>query len=244
MAGARSRGCSSSRSRHGIPKTKKYLQDVRERRFILVTDLESWSRRTRTSRATSSCRPWHPRVPMAGATVQILTRNGVPALTGTTGTDGRVSFGAIGKVPKEMEPIAIVARNGQDVAFIPYNRDDRQVDFSRFDVGGANVLSGRDLNAFVFTERGVYRPGDVMHAGFSVKTGKLERRPDRAPPRDGGLDARNAKAQSNGSICPPGVSGNSPIRLLCVPHRDYNINIYLVKDGKTRRFDRLDQRGG
>jgi len=141
----------------------------------------------------------------------------VPVLTGTTGTDGRVSFASLGKVPdgmqpagkvaQAMQPVAIVARNGQDVAFIPYDHGDREIDFSRFDTGGNDVLSGQDLNAFVFTERGVYRPGDVMHIGYSVKQANWGGDLTGVPLETEVVDARNAKAQVKRINVPAGGFG-------------------------------------
>ena len=123
---------------------------------------------------------------------------------------------------------------GQDVSFIPYDRDDRQVDFSRFDTGGDNVLTGRDLNAFVFTERGVYRPGDVMHIGYSVKQADWAGDLTGLPARDGNPRCPQCEGRrSGGSICRPADSANSPSRPLTLhPPGVYAINLYLVKDGK------------
>jgi uncharacterized protein YfaS (alpha-2-macroglobulin family) len=215
------------------PKTKKYLQDVSERRFILVTDLGILVKQNADQSRDVFVQALAARAGMSGATVQVLSRNGVPALTGTTGTDGRVSFAPIGKVPKEMEPIAILARNGQDVAFIPYDRNDRQVDFSRFDIGGDNILSGRDLNAFVFTERGVYRPGDLIHIAYSVKQADWNGDLTGLPLETEIIDARNAKAQVKRINLPAGGFGEFTYQTAySSPTGDYGINIYLVRDGK------------
>ena len=43
------------------------------------------------------------------------------------------------------------------------------LNFSRFDIGGVDSVLAENLDAFVFTERGVYRPGDEIHAGLVVK---------------------------------------------------------------------------
>ena len=62
-----------------------------------------------------------------------------------------------------------LARLGDDVSFIPYARDDRMLNFSRFDIDGVTEVRAEDLDAFIFTERGVYRPGDEMKIGLVVK---------------------------------------------------------------------------
>jgi uncharacterized protein YfaS (alpha-2-macroglobulin family) len=215
------------------PRTKKYLNGVGERRFILVTDLGILVKENADESRDVFVQALAARAPKAGASVQILSRNGVPAMTGTTGTDGRVNFAAIGKVPREMTPVAIVVRVGQDVSFIPYDRDDRQVDFSRFDTGGDNILTGRDLNAFVFTERGVYRPGDVMHIGYSVKQADWSGDLTGLPVEMEILDARNAKAEVRRLNVPAGGFGEFTFQTTySSPTGDYSINLYLVKDGK------------
>ena len=94
----------------GIRRRKNISSNVGERRFILVTDLGILVKQNADDSRDVFVQALAARAPMAGATVEILSRNGVPALTGTTGADGRVSFAAIGKVPKEMEPVAIVVR--------------------------------------------------------------------------------------------------------------------------------------
>jgi uncharacterized protein YfaS (alpha-2-macroglobulin family) len=215
------------------PKTKKYIRGVGERRFILVTDLGILVKENADESRDVFVQALASRTPMVGTSVEILSRNGVPAETGTTGTDGRASFGAVGKVTKEKEPIAIVVRNGQDVAFIPYHRDDRQVDYSRFDIGGEQVPSGADLNAFVFTERGVYRPGDEMHIGFAVKQADWSGNLTGMPLETEVVDARNTTVQVKRVNMPAGGFGEFTYRTTYEsPTGDYSINIYVVRDGK------------
>jgi uncharacterized protein YfaS (alpha-2-macroglobulin family) len=43
------------------------------------------------------------------------------------------------------------------------------MDYSRFDIDGVVASRIKAVQAFVFTERGVYRPGDTVHGGFIVR---------------------------------------------------------------------------
>ena len=52
---------------------------------------------------------------------------------------------------------------------MPFAREDRVLNFSRFDIEGVENVAPEGLDAFVFTERGVYRPGDEIHIGLIVK---------------------------------------------------------------------------
>ena len=56
-----------------------------ERRFILVTDLGILVKENADESRDVFVQALAARAPKAGATVQILSRNGVPAMTGTTG---------------------------------------------------------------------------------------------------------------------------------------------------------------
>jgi uncharacterized protein YfaS (alpha-2-macroglobulin family) len=57
----------------------------------------------------------------------------------------------------------ITARNGNDFNYMPFNRT--AVETSRFDVGGKRN-SMVDLDAFIYSERDIYRPGEKIN--FSV----------------------------------------------------------------------------
>src|SRR5947209_17717489 len=107
--------------------------------------------------------------PLNGATVEILGKNGVPIQTAQTAADGHCAFPSVEKSEREKLPVAFVARNGDDIAFMPFAREDRVLNFSRFDIEGAQNIPPEGLDAFVFTERGVYRPGDEIHIGLVVK---------------------------------------------------------------------------
>jgi len=60
------------------------------------------------------------------------------------------------------------------VSFIPFNRHERRTNLSRFDIGGDRQPSSNEsLNAFVFNDRGIYRPGETAQIGMIVKNGDL-----------------------------------------------------------------------
>ncbi len=66
--------------------------------------------------------------------------------------------------------MAIVAVNGDDSSFLPFNeRQLPAMDYSRFSIDGVLASRIKAIEAFVFTERGVYRPGDTIHTGCIVR---------------------------------------------------------------------------
>jgi len=51
------------------------------------------------------------------------------------------------------------------------------LDLSRFDVGGVTESAGSEgLSAYLFSERGLYRPGDEIHVGALVRSHNLSQK--------------------------------------------------------------------
>src|SRR5206468_4346638 len=101
-------------------------------------------------------------------TVDILGKNGLPIQTAKTAADGHCSFPSVEKSEREKTPVAYVARNGEDLAFMPFGREDRILNFSRFEIEGAENIAPEGLDAFVFTECGIYRHGVEFLIGLVV----------------------------------------------------------------------------
>jgi alpha-2-macroglobulin len=165
--------------------------------------------------------------------IDLLGKNGVPIQSAATDSNGHCAFGSVAKSTREKTPIAFVARNGNDVSFIPYNREDRQLNFSRFDIDGADSVSPENLDAFVFTERGVYRPGDDVHIGIVVKQRKWNGKRGGLPIETEVVDARDHPVQTRKINLPDSgfteltyqTANESPTGL-------YIFNVYLVKNRK------------
>ena len=115
-----------------------------------------------------------------------------------------MTFASVDKNEHEKKPVVYVARLGDDVSFIPYARDDRMLNFSRFDIDGVDNVLAEDLDAFVFTERGVYRPGDEMHIGFVIKQRNWQGRLAGLPVETEVIDARDLKVQTKKLALPAG----------------------------------------
>ena len=215
------------------PKEDKAAGELSANRFILVTDIGILVKVNGDGSREVFLQSLSGRAPLAGAVVEILAKNGVPSVTGTTGSDGHVSFPSLGKVEREKQPVAIVARNGSDVSFISYARGDRKLDFSRFDIEGVESVSGKDLEAFVFTERGVYRPGDELHVGFIVKQRDWAGRLDGLPVETEVRDAQGTAVQVKKIALPRGAFAEFRCQTAYEsPSGDYQISVFLVRDGK------------
>ncbi len=157
------------RARAWDPATKKPVKGFEPTaRFVLVTDLGLIAKANADGTREVFVASLRTGLPMASVSVDIVARNGSSLGMAVTGADGRAALPAVEKLAREQTAAAFVARRGEDLAFLPFKPRDRGLDFSRWDAGGVEVRSGADLDAFVFTERGVYRPGDAVRVGMIV----------------------------------------------------------------------------
>jgi alpha-2-macroglobulin len=165
-------------SRHGVflfkveswDPARKRSTGVEDRRLLLVTDLGLVVKRNADRSHDVFVQAINAGEPAAGVTVQVLGRNGLPIASATTDGEGHARLPRLDDFKHEKAPVAYLARRGDDLSFLPYDRADRQLELSRFDVGGV-VTGGRGgrLDAFVFSDRGLYRPGDAIHVAAVVK---------------------------------------------------------------------------
>ncbi|HEX4631937.1 MAG TPA: alpha-2-macroglobulin [Chthoniobacterales bacterium] len=231
--GGSERGLFFITARAWDPVAKKFIKNVKTTRFILVSDLGLLVKKNADQTSDVFVVSIKTGLPLANVTVDILGRNGIAVQSAKTSPDGRVTFTSVEKNEHERKAVVYVARLGDDISFIPYSRDDRMVNFSRFDIDGVNKVLAEDLDAFVFTERGVYRPGDKMHIAFVIKQrnwlGKLAGLPIETEV----VDARALKVQTKKLALPP--SGFAEVSYKTAyesPTGEYSINVYLVKNDK------------
>lgn len=164
-----------------IAKVKGYrtgdsYSSVSDERLILVTDIGIMVKNDRSGKThTVFVSDFAEQKPLKGARVDLLGRNGIPVLTAKTDSDGKVVFPDYSGFTREKEPVAYVASKGNDVSYMPVDRSDRRLNYARFDVEG--VYSSYDdaaLKAYVFSSRGVYRPGETAEFGIIVKDAALQ----------------------------------------------------------------------
>ena len=216
------------------PKADKYLDKAQSARFVLVTDLGLLVKRNADgSRDVFAVSLGHG-TPLGRVAVTVLARNGAVLADAATDDTGRASLPSLGQNPRDSrEPVAIVARLGGDVSFLPYNRNDRELDFSRFATDGVQNRTGHELGAFVFTERGVYRPGDTLHVGVIVKQRDWSGALDGLPLETEVVDAREQSVQVKPVTLPS--SGFVEWTFDTThesPTGGYTLNVYLQRNGE------------
>ena len=169
--------------------------------------------------------------PVAGVQVEVWGRNGTAIAAQATDAGGRASLPNLAGYQREKLPVAIVARKGGDLSFLPLNRGDRVLDVSRFDVGGLQVAGvPNQMTGYVFSDRGIYRPGDTMHIAMIVKAGNWSTSLQGLPVEAEILDARSLSVRREKLRL--GAGGTAELAHATqdsAPTGSYTVNLYLPR---------------
>ena len=175
-------------------------------RLLVVTDLGLVTKRSVDGSHDVFVQSIATGAPIAGATVEIIGRNGLPALSETTDSAGHVRFPDLKSFKNERAPVLYLARRGGDSSFLPFDGRDRSLDFSRFDVGGVESNADRaSLAAYLFSDRGIYRPGEQIRAAAIVRNQDWSGNLDRLPLRLEVTDPRGVVVRRETYL--PGAAG-------------------------------------
>jgi uncharacterized protein YfaS (alpha-2-macroglobulin family) len=144
-----------------------------DRRLIMVTDLGFFVKTNADSGRDLFVQSIAAGTPVAGAAVNVLGLNGNPVFSAYTDWDGRARIPSFGDAYKnDRAPTVYTVVSGEDMSFMSYNSNGRNLDYSSFDVGGIRGVSDpKTLSAFLFSDRGLYRPGDEARIGLVIKSG-------------------------------------------------------------------------
>jgi alpha-2-macroglobulin len=144
---------------------------LEDTRLILVTDLGLIVKLAKDGTRDVFVQSIRTGLPVDGARVEVLGVNGQPVLSATTDAGGRAQLAAFTNLRREKRPLMVLAQKDADMSFLPFSADGRELDLSRFDTGGIdNAASARDLSAYLYSDRGIYRPGETTHLGVIVRS--------------------------------------------------------------------------
>jgi len=104
--------------------------------------------------------------PVANADIKLLSQNNQLIATKKTDVNGLCHFEGVLAGSEEFPPYLLIATNGDDLSFLELTR--RQIATTDFDVDGALYLQ-HGFEAFLYNERGVYRPGETAHLATMVR---------------------------------------------------------------------------
>ncbi len=151
----------------------------------------------------------HTGKPVAGATISLLAVNGQLLAAQTTDADGLVHLPTLKGLEREKRPEPYVVKKDGDLSFLPFTGSDRKLDFSRLDVGGErNAENQAQLSAYLFSDRELYRPGDLFQVGITVARPQV---------------SVDASGFTSLDYTPPDTA----------PTGAWTVNLYIVRNGKT-----------
>ncbi|MFI5345370.1 MAG: alpha-2-macroglobulin [Elusimicrobiota bacterium] len=218
----------------GWDPVKKRATGSSDSRFVLVTDLGVLVKENADRTRDVFVQSLADGTPVGGARVEVVGLNGLSVVAAETDASGRARLPDLSAYKRERKPAAFVVRRGEDLSFLPFERQDRKLDDSRFDVGGA-VTQGREreLSAYLFSDRGLYRPGETFHVGVLVRPevwgqdlGGVPLEASILDPR--GLEVRKVKF----ALSPAGFEELSHPTQENGPTGAYQVCVYIVKDGR------------
>ena len=104
--------------------------------------------------------------PKQGVKVTLLSYNNQEITSGVTDADGVVRFTGLRRMLKEFRSYLILAEQGSDVSFV--RLADALIDQTDFPIEGKPQLT-EGYEAFLYTDRGVFRPGDTVNLSSIVR---------------------------------------------------------------------------
>ena len=146
--------------------------EYNDKRLILLTDMGIIRKVNLDESSSVFISHLSSGTPASDVEISVLGRNGNAVWSGRTDDSGRADIPKLAwnEYRNAREPVAIVVRNGNDVSFIPYSAYDIRTDFSKFDTDGVYAYHTNPVNAYLFSDRGIYRAGESVVIGGIVKT--------------------------------------------------------------------------
>jgi uncharacterized protein YfaS (alpha-2-macroglobulin family) len=220
---------------------RKHYQDTdsRDGRLLLVTDLGILVKTNKDGSRNVYVQSIAKGEPVVGARVELIGRNGLALETRTTDAAGKIE---LPKIPeqyrREKTPLMVLAHYGDDLSFLPYDNYGRRLNFSRFDTGGVDTdTDPNTLSTYVFSDRGLYRPGEEIHLGNIVRTQDWKSTLEGVPLELEILDPRGMPAYRQAfNAKATGFNEFSWTPSVSAPTGTYSAMVYLVKSGHRDRM--------
>jgi len=143
--------------------------EEKDSRLVVLTDLGIIAKKALDGSRDVFVQSLSRGTPVAGAHVKAIARNGEVLAAADSDGDGRARLPSLGDFKREKQAVMLTIEKDDDLSFLPIDDQGRVLDYSRFDIGGEpNDLEAGALNAYLFSDRGLYRPGDTLHIGMIV----------------------------------------------------------------------------
>ena len=151
-------------------------------RLVVLTDLGVLSKTELDGQRKVFVQSLLSGAPVAGALVSVVGRNGGVVTAASTNAEGVATLPPFDPFTRERTPVLLRVTQGEDMSFLPLGDFSRRLDTSRFDVGGEiNTVDPGALKAVLFSDRGLYRPGETVHLGLILRAQDWAKTPVGAP---------------------------------------------------------------
>lgn len=214
---------------------RKLPTGKQDSRLILVTDLGMLVKDNSDGTHDVFVQSLASGEPVKGVKIDVIGKNGLAVESETTDGDGHAQLPKLTDYGREKSPVLYLAYKGADLSFLPVDRQDRYLNLSRFPIDGVrDEDKPQGLSVFLFSDRGIYRPGDEIRVGMIVKSKdwkqKLAGVPLEATVTDArGVVVRREKLRLN-------EAGFEEIKHLtqeASPTGTWHVSIHIVKDGRA-----------
>lgn len=152
--------------------SRSYYSGLSDRRLILITDLGFIVKKNADGSRDVFVQSISSGIQQAYANVRVVGLNGNTLVSTQTDSNGHAKLPPISNFTGEHAPTAFIVDTGLDLAFMPYTEAGRSLDYSNYDVGGEYGTSNPNkITAYMFSDRGMYRPGETAHIALIAKAG-------------------------------------------------------------------------
>jgi uncharacterized protein YfaS (alpha-2-macroglobulin family) len=216
------------------PYDEYSYNDAHDTRLLVITNLGLIEKRALDGSRDVFVQTIGTGTPASNVRVDLIGRNGLPLQSKTTDASGRVHFDSADKFDREQAPLMIVAERDGDLSFLPLQRGDRTLNFSRFDIGGVNSdVDANALSAYLFSDRGIYRPGEDVHIGSIVRTQDWKAALEGIPVEAEVTDPRGlAILRKPLQLSRSGFQEINWSTQTSAPTGTYSVALYLMKNGR------------
>lgn len=207
---------------------------VSDKRLIMISDLGVLVKEGAAQQRDVFVQSIKTGLPVAGAKVQVLGKNGIPLVSSYTNSNGQVAFPSLDSFTDEKKPTAFVVSKGDDVSFLPVAASGRWLNYSKFNVGGVYGASEpTKIQAYLFSERGLYRPGDAFNIGMIVKSGDWRNTLEGTPLEASIVDARGLEIHKKRfKLNASGFETLTYTTESASPTGTYQINLYTLRSDR------------
>ncbi|KAF0814537.1 putative lipoprotein YfhM [Andreprevotia sp. IGB-42] len=230
--------------RHGVfmlrlspfnPKQPSQVNyEPNDSRFVLVTDLGMLSKTAVDGSRDVFVQSISTGLPVGDARVDVIGKNGLSVISAMTDATGHARLPVLKDLVREKAPLMLMVSKGDDLSFLPLYRYDRELNLSRFDVGGIeNAVSAQQLSAFVFTDRGLIRPSETAHIGVIARTANWQGNLAGVPLEVEVTDPRGLTVLKDRiKLSPTGFESFDFASTDTAATGEYQVGVYLVRDDK------------